>query len=147
MYFFPCPKVATVCCKIHETLRGGKTPVKLDLICGLDKLDVARLLIIGCMKMETVSGERLKARGINMKQLHGNEQLDIWSVRERLNWFHYNCWCRQILCLECPSCVRCLNKRAPEKVVSSEILRIRTSSCHLLALKAVSSGSCCRDQP
>lgn len=107
MYFFP---LATVCCEIHGTLRGGKTPVKLDLICGFAKLDAAQFLIIASMKMERVSGERLKARGINMKQLHGNEELEIWSVRERLHWFHYNCCCKQRLCLECPSCAWCLNK-------------------------------------
>lgn len=115
--------------------------------CGLAKLSAAPILVIASMKVERVSGERFKARGINMKQLHGNEQLEFWSMWERLHWFHYNFWCRQRLCLQDPSCLWCLNKWAPEKVVSPEVLSIRTSSCHLLALKAVSSGWWCRDQP
>lgn len=90
----------------------------------------AAVLIIASMKMQRVSGERLKARGMNMKQLHGNEQLEFWNMWERLHWFHHSCWCRQRLCLEGLSCVWCLNKWAPKKVVSPEILSIRTSSWH-----------------
>lgn len=105
---------------------------------GLAKLGTDAVLItveLASMKMERVSGDRLKAGDTNTKQLHGNEQLEFWSMWGRLHGLHYSCWCRQRLCLEGSSCVWCLYKWTPKKAVSLEILSIRTSSCHLLAFK------------